>query len=52
MWAIDLYLADGSKDVVYCTSRQEARDMARFYRTMTEGTKAVIRTKVRKANES
>lgn len=46
-WSIVLIGEDDRVlDVMYCTSRAEARERSRFYRTMTEGPNRVVRTRI------
>lgn len=49
-WTLRLFYADGTKEDLYTVTRAEARNSAKWYRTWTEGKKAVIKTKVMKSN--
>lgn len=49
-WYIELHLLNGDTDKMYCVSREEARERARFYRTMCEHGQpgSVVQATVRK----
>lgn len=47
-WKITIALADGTIDTLYCVTREEARNRARFLRLYTDTThpRAVVATKI------